>query len=181
MLFPAKKHLWKLGLFSSEAVLFRSLFPPAISNVKTFTEDIFFFCEVIFCQSISCYSDALWYLIKLSIVQPRGFYLLSRVFFSTIVSVFMAINIFADALYEPQQYRTWQTQCLQFLCATVGRVQWAESRAALSCGVGNVLVCRMLCPSVLHQNGIYSSFTGVCYKLYRNCSFCTFIHCLGKV
>lgn len=181
ILFPAKKHLWKLWLFSSEDVLVHKLISTSnFKTVKTFTGEIFF-CEVILCKRSFRYSDVLWYLITLSIAQSWEFYLLSPGFFSTIVSIFVVINIFADALYEPQQHRAWQTRSLQFLCATVWRVERAENRAALSRGVGNVLVCRMLCPSVLHQNGIYSCFTGVCYKLYRRCSFCSYIRCLGKV
>lgn len=176
-----KSILENFGCFLVKMFLFISLFPPVISKLWKHLLGRFFFCEVILCKRSFRYSDVLWYLITPSIVQSWEFYLLSPGFFSTIVSIFVVINIFADALYEPQQHRAWQTRSLQFLCATVWRVERAENRAALSRGAGNVLVCRMLCPSVLHQNGIYSCFTGVCYKLYRKCSFCSYIRCLGKV
>lgn len=166
MLFSAKRHLWKLWLFSSEDVLYISLFPPVISKPWKHLLGIFFLWNNVFVREALVIQMSYGTWLNSLLFSPETMYLLSPVFFSTIVSIFMAINIFADALYGPQQHSSWQTQSLQFLCAIVGRAEWAASRTALVRGIGNVLVCRMLCPSVLHQNGIYSCFTGVCYKLY---------------
>lgn len=148
--------------------------------MKTFTEDIFFLCSTFFVREALVIRMSYGTWLNSLLFSPETVYLLSGVFFSTIVSIFTAINIFADALYRPQQHRTWQTQSLQFLCATVWRAERAASRAALGRGIGDVLVCRMLCPSVLHQNGICSCFTRVCYKLYRNYCFSSFPALFGE-